>query len=414
MNNKRINFNLKDRKVLYGILGIALISIFTLTIAYAALNAVLTISGSAQVTSSDWDIYLANPKVKSGSATTDEPVIKTTSTLEFSTTLNMPGDFYEFTVDVINNGSIDAMIENVVKNPELTTEQAKYLKYEITYQNGESINTKQLLAKETTMPIKVRIEYRKDLVASDLPTGQVVLDLSLALDYVQSDGTEISVKDNGTYIGYKLGDEICYGNECFYVINDNINSTTLLAKYNLHVGKEILSSSWQETLIENPTGLQDKTARGTFLDSETQTTHFPIIGSLQYSNLYWEDIIEEQLYPEYGGCNTWEDDCYPTYVYDSNSYLYIHIENYRNHLEKQGVKIKEARIISLEELKEIGCSLDTNSCLTAPSWIYYTASWSGTADTNGRVWGISTSGKLQPYNIGAKGYGVRPLIVIEK
>ena len=54
----------------------------------------------------------------------------------------------------------------------------KFLKYEITYQNGESITTKQTLAYGTTMPIKVRIEYRKDLIASDLPTGQVVLDLS--------------------------------------------------------------------------------------------------------------------------------------------------------------------------------------------------------------------------------------------
>ena len=40
---KRININIKDRKVLYGILTIALVCVFTLTIAYAALNAVLTI-----------------------------------------------------------------------------------------------------------------------------------------------------------------------------------------------------------------------------------------------------------------------------------------------------------------------------------------------------------------------------------
>ena len=33
---KRLNFNIKDRKVLYGILTIALVCVFTLTIAYAA------------------------------------------------------------------------------------------------------------------------------------------------------------------------------------------------------------------------------------------------------------------------------------------------------------------------------------------------------------------------------------------
>ena len=188
---------LKDRKFLIITLSLAIICIFTLTIAYAALNAVLTIQGSAQVTSSNWDVHLANPKVTNGSVTTTVPTLTTGKGLTFSTTLNMPGDFYEFTVDVVNSGSIDAMIENVVKTPELTAEQAKFLKYEITYQNGESITTKQLLAKDTTMPIKVRIEYRKDLVASDLPTSQVVLDLALTLEYIQSDGTGTTVKDNG-------------------------------------------------------------------------------------------------------------------------------------------------------------------------------------------------------------------------
>ena len=162
---KRLNFNIKDRKVLTLGLCLILVCVFTLTIAYAALNAVLTIQGTAQVTSADWDIHLANPKVTNGSATTNVPQIKTNSTMEFSTTLNMPGDFYEFTVDVVNSGSIDAMIENVIKNPELTTEQAKYLKYEITYQNGESINTKQLVSKNSFVRLKVRVEFRKDIIA---------------------------------------------------------------------------------------------------------------------------------------------------------------------------------------------------------------------------------------------------------
>ena len=82
---RQINFNIKDRKVLYGILAIVLVCVFTLTIAYAALNAVLTIQGSAQVTSADWDIHLANPKVTNGSVTTTVPTIKTNSYLVYFT-----------------------------------------------------------------------------------------------------------------------------------------------------------------------------------------------------------------------------------------------------------------------------------------------------------------------------------------
>ena len=109
----------KDRKTLTLSLCLIIVCVFTLTVAYSALSVVLTINGNAQVAAANWDIHLSNPKVKSGSATTDVPVIKTSSTLEFETTLNMPGDFYEFTVDVVNAGDIDAMIENVVKTPDL-------------------------------------------------------------------------------------------------------------------------------------------------------------------------------------------------------------------------------------------------------------------------------------------------------
>ena len=247
---KQLNFNIKDRKVLYGILTIALVCVFTLTIAYAALNAVLTIQGTAQVTSADWDIHLANPKVTNGSATTNVPQIKTNSTMDFSTTLNMPGDFYEFTVDVVNAGSIDAMIENVVKNPELDASQKKYLNYEVTYQNGESITTNQTLVHGTTMPIKVRIEYRKDLIASDLPTGQVVLDLSLTLEYIQSDGTGSTVVNNGVYNPVSangdingIGTIVTIGDQQFYTIGTEGDNVKLLSMYNLYVGG-VYNSSW--------------------------------------------------------------------------------------------------------------------------------------------------------------------------
>ena len=55
--NKRINFNIKDRKVLYVILCIVLISIFTLTIAYAPTNAYNNYAGASEVISvSGYDI----------------------------------------------------------------------------------------------------------------------------------------------------------------------------------------------------------------------------------------------------------------------------------------------------------------------------------------------------------------------
>ena len=396
---KRINFNIKDRKVL--ILGLCLVAIcvFTLTIAYAALNAVLTISGSVQVTSADWDIYLANPKVTNGSATTDVPEIKTSSTVEFSTTLNMPGDFYEFTIDVVNAGSIDAMIDNVVKTPELTTEQAKFLKYEVSYQNGESITTKQLLAKDTTMPIKVKIEYRKDLVASDLPTGQVILDLALTLEYTQSDGTGTTVKNNGAKLVFSNGDIneigtiVTIGSEQFYTIGTDGDNVKLLSMYNLYVGG-VFNGGWTAYGAE-ATGKQDSNMLG-LVDSGQ-----PYKGTTMFSKTdYWRSTVTAGSYP--------------AYVYDSNSLLYSYVENYKTYLSTLGATPSEARLITYEELTALGCS--SSSSTSAPSWVYATSYWSGSAGSYNSVWRVSSKGSSffnGSYNSN-NGFGVRPVIVISQ
>ena len=407
-----------DRKVLAMFLGVIMVSILTLTLAYAALSVTLNIQGNARVSAADWDIYLNNPRVASGSATTNLPVIKTSSTLEFETTLNMPGDFYEFTVDVVNNGSIDAMIENVVKNPELTAEQAKYLKYEITYQNGELITTKQTLPKKSTMPIKVRIEYRKDLVASDLPTGQVVLDLSLTLEYVQSDGSGSSVKDNGELklinvvsgTGTNTSDEVCIGEECFYVMYSDDDTVTMLAKYNLHVGNEVTALDVDTevattNVIENPTGIQSASAKGLVGNSEGKPDNFPWIGTVVFSSInYW---YSSGLKAEYGTR-------YPAYVYDSNSPIYNYVENYKTYLSTLGVAPIEARLITYEELKSLGCR-DDYSCGEAPSWVYATSYWSGSANYSNSVLRVGSGGYFGGlYYYYDSVVGVRPVIVISK
>ena len=392
---KRLNFNIKDRKVLTLGLCLVVICVFTLTVAYAALNAVLTISGNAEVVSSTWDIYLDNPRVTGGSATTNVPVIKTSSTLEFETTLNMPGDFYEFVVDVVNAGSIDAMIENVVKTPELTTEQAKFLKYEITYQNGESITTKQLLAKDTTMPIKVRIEYRKDLSNTDLPTGQVVLDLSLTLEYIQSDGSGSSVDYNGYFYPRiisgdedAVGSEIAIGDENFYIISSNESSITMLSKYNLSIGY-ICYSSTSCVELENPSKLQDSLMLGRPADGS-----YPRYGTVPFSS----DLQKGENYSDYSG-----------------SLIEEYINDYKNVIENMGGSVLNARLITVDELTSIFSCVEGGVCSDTYSWINSTSYWSGTASSTSSIYGVRLDGGYGSSSYkSAHGFGVRPVIVISK
>ena len=391
---KRFNFNIKDRKVLTLGLCLILVCVFTLTIAYAALNAVLTISGNAQVSSADWDIHLANPKVTNGSATTNVPQIKTNSTMDFTTTLNMPGDFYEFTVDVVNSGSIDAMINSVIKNPELDASQKKYLNYEVTYQNGESITTKQTLAHGTTMPIKVRIEYRKDISASDLPTGQVVLDLSLTLEYIQSDGSGTNVPNNGvcgdtgegedpySIEAYgsldEIGTIVKIGTEKFYTIGTDGDNVKLLTMYNLHIGNEVLScedeygNNCTIKELDSPTGKQSPDAKG------ATGNVFPYIGTIDFNS--------------------------------------FNLSDYRTIIEGYGVVVNSIRLISLDELTDsetFACE-KLGTCSDKYPFIYSTSYWTS-GNTVTLKYGIVEGGFYDMFHGDVNDYlGVRPVVVVPK
>ena len=54
----------RDRKTLYIVLSIVMLSVLTLTVVYAALSTTLNINGNAEVTAANWDIYLDNVQLE--------------------------------------------------------------------------------------------------------------------------------------------------------------------------------------------------------------------------------------------------------------------------------------------------------------------------------------------------------------
>jgi len=304
------------------------------------------------------------------------------------------------------------MIDSVVKTPELTSEQAKYIKYEVTYENGESISTNQTLRKGTSTPIKVKIEYRTDISSSDLPSSTTVLNLKLSLIYVQSDGSGSNILNNGipspivimSGDGTQVGNEVCIKEECFYVISSTDTTVTMLSKYNLLVGNRIDSSYSNELVaIDNPTGKQDSTATGCNCINNNVT--FPIIGIVAFSDsMYWND---SGLKSEYGTS-------YPANVYDSNSSLYVYVENYKSYLETLGVFANDARLIYHEELESLGCS--GSSCTNAPAWVYSTSYWSGSVrHFLQKHTAIFNNGIFeQAIYYDDSNFGVRPVITISR
>ena len=139
-----------------------------ISLGYAAISTTLKISGTANITKNTWDVYWGVPIVTQGSVTNTAPT-RTNDTndpaytkLVWTINLNLPGDYYEFTVDAVNNGSIDAMITGI--NNTVSPSLSPYIKYTVTYDDDRPIIENHKLAKKTgndptTVKYKVRVEY---------------------------------------------------------------------------------------------------------------------------------------------------------------------------------------------------------------------------------------------------------------
>ena len=193
-----------------------------------------------------------------------------------------------------------------------------------------------------------------------------------------------------------VGSEAVIGDEHFYVISSDDTTVTMLAKYNLHVGNTYDAENGVVPL-NNPTGIQDSKTLG-FFDGYTVSN--PIIGNAVFSNnYYWSSTISS----------------YPAYVYSSNSDLYSYIEEYKSYLGTIGVSPKETRLITYEELQSLGCNRNAGTCSGAPSWVYSTTYWSGSAIDSNNILRVGTDSHFDAnYASYALINGVRPVITVNK
>lgn len=242
----------------------------SVTVGYAALSTTLSITGKGTLSKNSWDIHFENLVIvdNGASVVTTAPTIDSTKTkVSFNITLSKPGDTYEFTVDAVNKGTIDAMLSGFSATS-LTTDQQKYLTYTVTYSDGATISTKDYLKKGTSETIRVRVRFRDDLTSADLPSSAETLNLTATLVYVQADSTAkerakpsiLCIRDNtATSEDLMLGDKLyCDVNgdgtynestEIFYYLKDlDSDSTSAVLIYNNVTSSDYVAYSKTNTL----------------------------------------------------------------------------------------------------------------------------------------------------------------------
>ena len=126
----------KERRIKALAIVVLVIAVLGLTIAFAALSQTLTINGSAKLDASKWGLKFDNLVLSSASnsdniegtaniKTDDNTVIE-----NMKVRLTTPGDKVVYTVDLVNEGTINAKIDKIIKTA-LTEEQSKYLSFKV-------------------------------------------------------------------------------------------------------------------------------------------------------------------------------------------------------------------------------------------------------------------------------------------
>ena len=221
---------IRKRKLNYLLVIVLLLFV---SVGYAILSTNLNILGSSQISAPTWDIHWENVSVKTGSVSATIPTIDTAkTTVNYSVTLSIPGDYYEFTVDAVNAGTIDGMISvisNKLNGTEITT-LPSYLEYKVTYEDGVDIAPNHLLVANSSEKYKVHVGYKKDISVSDIPATPQTLNLSFSVTYVQSDNNAIAKPEPYVYIVNKYDSSVTNPKDNAVWLNQAF--PTSITKYN--------------------------------------------------------------------------------------------------------------------------------------------------------------------------------------
>ncbi len=183
-----------------------LILLLGVSIGFALLSTTLKINGVTGVKKNTWSVYWDSlgdiVKTEDVVVNQEAAIDQDDNTLvSFNVLLNIPGDYYEFQVDAVNAGTLNAMLDivSVVVNGDEDEELPDYLEFSVKYADDVEPVSGHLLEKadfSTTPPTVTRERYKIRIKFKDTITPQELenipdenYSIQLKIPYKQADDT---------------------------------------------------------------------------------------------------------------------------------------------------------------------------------------------------------------------------------
>ena len=365
-----------------------LLLLLTVTIGFALLSTTLKINGFADIKGNKWDVRWDDESVAvtEGSVTAEAPTVTESDTkVSFSVSLALPGDFYEFTIDAINAGTIDAMIEDIkttIKDGDgEPATLPSYINFSVTYSDGVEVAEGHLLAKRTdaTHPTretyKVRIEFDEE--AEAIPETDSRYVVTYDVKYQQADDTAINRNSNisagtGAYFD-PVSSARC--DEYTYDASDAENGDSTCYKWNvigtsgrnitLQLDHDLIDSEWLSNADYNyiegvasttstpkvsKLGDLDKEIKATRISYDSKYGPYTLMKNLAEATANWERV---PLITSYTHTPTMKVATGTTYTEKFETVTIEHGVYQTGSNAKSRVENVRARVISVDDIARI-------------------------------------------------------------
>lgn len=219
--------NRKKNKVL-----MLLVLLMAVTLGYALLSTTLKINGTAGIKKNTWSIHwdpTSYQQSLGGNATANTPAYSNENTnITYGVNLELPGDYYEFTIDAVNDGTIAGAIDEIEHTVSYTIggqeydTLPEYILYTMEYadQPGVAPAKGDILSPGAKQKYKIRIEY--DPEATTVSTDSIDIVIIDEDPYVPT--KEEQEEKDPDYGGLATNDDATPG-MWFYEINDDGDHT---------------------------------------------------------------------------------------------------------------------------------------------------------------------------------------------
>lgn len=168
-----------------------LVLLLFISIGFAYLTVNVDIAGTIAFKENVWGIHMEDIVVNEESVDAETPIIND-GEISFNLSMNRPGDIYEFYVDVVNEGTMDAILDSFTTTS-LTGDYLTYLDYSVSYYSNKEIKKGDILRAGLKEKIKVRVSYKYDV---DEYVQLNNINLTLSIGYVKIDNQATKYNKN--------------------------------------------------------------------------------------------------------------------------------------------------------------------------------------------------------------------------